>query len=123
MKRIAIAALAIGLAGCGSDISAPSGSVNAQFTARTVNGATLPYTFSNGYTLQSDNLTFFNDGTYSDAEQFTDGSVTVEQGYYTNNNGAITFTNSQSGQSYSGSLSGSVLTLILPGRTEVYQQN
>ena len=127
MKRFAttaIAALAIALAGCGSDITAPSGAVNAEFSVRTVNGSTLPYTFpSSGHTLQSEKLTLFNDGTYSDDEQFTDGTVYVEQGYYVNNNGAITFTNAENGASYSGSLSGSVLTVIIGTLTEVYQED
>ncbi len=124
MKRLAIAALAIVLAGCtNTDLSAPNGSVTATFSLRTVNGQQLPYTFSSGATVNSDVLSLFNDGTYSDAAQLSDGSVAVEQGYYDNNNGAFTFTESNNGTTYHGSLSGSVMTEIVGALTEVYQQN
>jgi hypothetical protein len=124
MKRLAIAALAIMLAGCtNNDINAPNGSVTATFSLRTVNGSPLPYTFTNGPTVESDVLSLFNDGTYSDAAQLGDGTVAVEQGYYGNNNGAFTFTDYTNGNAYHGSLSGSVMTEISGNNTYVYQQN
>jgi hypothetical protein len=123
MRRIAIAALAIVLAGCtSSDSTEPGVSLVGNYSLRTINGSNLPYTLSNGLVLTSDVLSLFNDGTYSDAAQYSDGRVGVENGFYSNNNGAITFTVSSSGATYAGSLSGSVLTEIIGTVTETYQK-
>ncbi len=128
MRRFAIAALAVAfpvfMSACdnGSNSVEPTVSIAGTYTLRTINGTSLPFTFSDGSTMTSEVLTLFSDGTYSDTEQFSDGSLAVEQGFYDALNGSITFTVSPSGQAYGGSLSGSVLTEIFPNFTLVYQK-
>lgn len=123
MRRLAIAALAMGLAACANtDSTAPSVSLAGNYSLRTINGSPVPYTFASGVTLQSDMLTLSSNGTYSDDAQYSDGRLIVEQGYYTNNNGSITFTDQSNNNTYLGSLSGSVLTEIVSGLTETYQK-
>ena len=126
MRRTAIVftALAIGLAACNDSNSVgPTANVTGLYSLRSINGTSLPVTFSNGRTLMSDVLTLNADGTFSDDAQFSDGSVEVEQGFYTNNNGAIDFTDMDTGQRFSASLSGTVLTEFVSGLTEVYQRS
>lgn len=125
MRRttITIVALAIGLAGCNdSNAVGPTTNVAGLYSLRAINGTNLPVTFSNGRTLVSDVLTLNVDGTFSDDAQFSDGSVVVEQGFYSNNNGAIDFTDRDTGQRFSASLSGTILTEFVGGLTEVYQR-
>jgi hypothetical protein len=125
MRRttITIVALAIGLAGCNdSNAVGPTTNVAGLYSLRAINGTNLPVTFSNGRTLVSDVLTLNVDGTFSDDAQFSDGSVVVEQGFYTNNNGTIEFTDRDTGQTFSASLSGTILTEFVGGLTEVYQR-
>jgi hypothetical protein len=125
MRRstITIVALAIGLAACNdSNAVGPTVNVAGLYSLRAINGTNLPVTFSNGRTLVSDVLTLNVDGTFSDDAQFSDGSVVVEQGFYSNNNGAIDFTDRDTGQTFSASLSGTILTEFVGGLTEVYQR-
>jgi len=125
MRRstITIVALAIGLAACNdSNAVGPTANVAGLYSLRAINGTNLPVTFSNGRTLVSDVLTLNVDGTFSDDAQFSDGSVVVEQGFYSNNNGAIDFTDRDTGQTFSASLSGTILTEFVGGLTEVYQR-
>jgi len=118
-----IVALAIGLAACNdSNAAGPTANVAGLYSLRAINGTNLPVTFSNGRTLVSDVLTLNVDGTFSDDAQFSDGSVVVEQGFYSNNNGAIDFTDRDTGQRFSASLSGTILTEFVGGLTEVYQR-
>ena len=125
MRRIAIVctALAIGLAGCNDSNSVgPTANVAGLYSLQSINGTGLPVTFSSGRTLMSDVLTLNADGTFSDDAQFSDGTVEVEQGFYTNNNGAIDFTDMDTGQRFSASISGTILTEFVSGLTEVYQR-
>ena len=72
MRRIVLVALAVIMAGCSSlDATSPSGSVDGTYSLTRINGQTLPYTFSNGLTLLSDDLTLFRDGTYTDVSRYT----------------------------------------------------
>lgn len=121
MRRLVMFALAGTLAACSVDSTGPNGSVAGTYDLRTVNGQTLPYTFSNGLRLTSDQLTLFRDGTYEDVSRYSDGSSFVDDGDYTNYNGALTFY-STSGDIYQGSVSGDVLTQILNGYTQVFQR-
>ncbi|HEY4217125.1 MAG TPA: hypothetical protein VGM67_08305 [Gemmatimonadaceae bacterium] len=122
MRRIAVVALAIGLAACSNDSTSPSGSISGTFTLRSVNGSSLPYTFSSGFTVTSEVLTLRNDGSYSNDSQYSDGSVTTEEGFWSSVNGSITFNDQTDGYSYQGSLSGNVLTEIFQGETDTYQR-
>jgi hypothetical protein len=115
--------LALALAGCGADSTAPSGSINGTYQLHTINGSNLPFTFSNGITLTSDVLTLSADGSYTDVARFSDGRTSTDQGFYTNLNGAISFTSQTASFSFQGSLSGEVLTELLNGYTQVYQKD
>ena len=122
MRRVVILGLALALAGCSSNTTSPSVSLTGSYQLRTINGQALPYTFSNGLTLSDDVLSLNNDGTFVDISSYSNGQTSTQQGFFTNNNGAIVFSNQTSGISYQGSLSGSVLTEIVSGFTQAYQK-
>ena len=123
MRKLALLALAIGMAACANDATAPSTSVEGSYSLQRINGTALPYTFSNGVQLTSDQLVLNTDGTFTDVARYSNGQSTTEVGYYTSLNGSITFNDQTSGISYQGSLSGTVLTEIVSGFTETYQKN
>ena len=122
MRRLAMFALAGTLAACNLDSTGPNGSVEGTYQLRTINGQNLPYTFSSGLRLVSDDLTLFGDGTYEDVSRYNDGSTDVDEGDYTNYNGAITFY-STTGFVYQGSVSRDVLTTVLNGFTQVFERD
>ena len=122
MRRLVMLALAgTMLAACSSDSTGPNGSVAGTYTLRTIDGQPLPYTFSGGLRLMSDELTLMTDGTYEDVSRYSDGTSFVDEGDYTSYNGAVTFY-STSGDTYQGSVSRDVLTQILNGYTQVFQR-
>ena len=121
MRRLVMLALAGTLAACSTDSTGPNGSVTGTYTLRTIDGQPLPYTFSSGLRLTSDQITLRTDGSYEDISRYSDGSSFVDDGHYTSYNGAVTFY-STTGQTYQGSISGNVLTQILNGYTQVFQR-
>lgn len=122
MRRLATMALAVTMAACSiGDSVGPDGSLDATFTLRTLNGRSLPYTFSNGVTLVSDELTLYRDGSYEDISRYADGSTSIEEGSYTNTNGSIYF-DPLSGTPYQGSITGNTLTQIVAGFTQVFRR-
>jgi hypothetical protein len=121
MRKLGMLALVLGLAACANDATAPSTSVDGTYSLKSINGTTLPYTFSDGSRLTSEQLVLNTDGSFSAVSQFNFGQ-TVESGFYTNLNGAITFSVSGQG-TFQGSLSGSVLTEVENGFTQVFQKN
>jgi len=127
MRRIALLLAVVALAACNNDSTSPNGSVVGSYSLRTVNGNPLPYTFSNGSVLVSDQLTLNANGTYTDVATFSNVNSTPEQGYWSINNNLISFTDQVTNTSYTGSLSGSVLTetfaLNSGTLTEVYQRD
>ena len=130
MHRIALLAALVALAACNNDATSPSVSLVGTYSLRTVNGNPLPYTFSNGSVLVSDQLTLNSDNSYVDLATFSNGSSAAEQGFWSSNNNVITFDDRTDGIQYTGSLSGSVLTEIFNNTggfsgsvTEVYQKN
>ena len=125
MKRMMVALLAFGLMACGNENNSvePTVSLAGTYTLRTINGSGLPFTFSDGTTVTSDVISIFDDGTFSESIQISDGEVFVDQGTYSSNNGSITFNDITAGIQYSASLSGTVLTAIFQnGLTEVFQK-
>ncbi|HEX8941527.1 MAG TPA: hypothetical protein VF785_00235 [Gemmatimonadaceae bacterium] len=125
MRRITIGivALAMSLAACtDSNSVGPTAAVAGMYSLRAINGTNLPVTFSDGSRLMSDVLTLNIDGSYSDVAQFDDGSVSAQQGFYTNNNGSIELTDSNTHQTVTASLSGTILTEFVGGLTEVFQR-
>ena len=121
MRRLVMLALASTLAACSTDSTGPNGSVTGTYSLRTIDGQPLPYTFSSGLRLTSDQITLMTDGTYQDVSRYSDGSSFVDEGDYTSYNGAVTFY-STSGETYQGSISRDVLTQILNGYTQVFQR-
>lgn len=130
MRRLVVLAALLVAAACESSNSvSPTTSISGQYHLATVNGSPLPYTFTttNGAsaTLTSDILTMNQDGSYSDIAQFqsSSGPYTISEfGTYSAVNGSITFNDQTDGIQYNGSISGSVLTEINSGVTEVYQK-
>jgi hypothetical protein len=121
MRRLVMLALAGTLAACSTDSTGPNGSVTGTYTLRTIDGQPLPYTFSSGLRLTSDQITLRTDGSYEDVSRYSDGTSFIDDGDYTSYNGAVTFY-STSGETYQGSISGNVLTQILNGYTQVFQR-
>ena len=124
MRRLVMLALAgtVAAAACSSDSTGPNGSVAGTYSLRRIDGQTLPYTFSSGLRLTSDDLTLMSDGRYEDVSRYDDGTSFVDEGDYTSYNGAVTFY-STSGDTYQGSISNNVLTMILNGYTQVFQRD
>ena len=122
MRRLVMLALASTMmAACSADSTGPNGSIVGTYSLRKIDGQPLPYTFSGGLRLTSDDLTLMSDGTYQDVSRYSDGTSFVDEGDYTSYNGAVTFY-STSGDTYQGSVSNDVLTMILNGYTQVFQR-
>ena len=80
MRRLVMFALAGTLAACSLDSTGPNGSVAGNYTLRKINGQFLPYTFSGGLRLMSDELTLMSDGTYQDIPATTTGRASSTKG-------------------------------------------
>jgi hypothetical protein len=124
MRRIALAALAMtmtAMAGCSSlDSVGPNGSVVGTYSLVRINGQSLPYTFSTGATLVSDDLSLRSDGSYIDVSRYGSGNTITQQGYYSDTNGSIYFEPDENISPYQGSVSGDVLTMIVNGYTQTF---
>ena len=123
MRRLVMFALASTLAACSLDSTGPNGSVAGNYSLRTINGQSLPYTFSGGLRLMSDDLTLMSDGTYQDISRYDDGTSFVDEGDYESYNGAITFYSSTTGETYQGSVSSDVLTQLINNYTQVFERD
>ena len=123
MRRIAFFALtAASLSACSLDSVGPSGSVTGTYTLRRINGSTLPYTFTSGQRLISDDLTLYRDGTFIDVSRYDTGETTTDEGFYTNDNGSLNFESSETGLVYQGSITDDVLTEVVNGFTQVFER-
>ena len=127
MRRVALFLAVIALAAC-NDATSPNGSAVGTYTLRTVNGSNLPYTFSDGSVLISDQLVLDSDGSYIDQAHFSNRSDLFEQGFWSINNNLITFNDETDQINYSASLSGTILTETFNNGsngsvTEVFQRN
>ena len=123
MRRIAFFALtAASLCACSLDSVGPSGSVTGTYTLRRINGSTLPYTFTSGQRLISDDLTLYRDGTFIDVSRYDTGETTTDEGFYTNDNGSLNFESSETGLVYQGSITDDVLTEVVNGFTQVFER-
>jgi hypothetical protein len=123
MRRIALFALtAASLSACSLDSVGPSGSVTGTYTLRRINGSTLPYTFTSGQRLISDDLTLYRDGTFTDVSRYDTGETTTDEGFYTNDNGSLNFESSETGLVYQGSVTDDVLTEVVNGFTQVFER-
>jgi hypothetical protein len=128
-KFVFLAAGLVALAACNNDSTSPNGSVTGTYSLQTVNGSSLPFTFSDGSVLVSDRLSLNSNGTYVDIATFSNSTTSTEQGLWSINNNLITFNDQTDGLQYTGSLSGSVLTESFQSSqfsgsvTEVYSRN
>ena len=123
MRRIAFFALtAASLSACSIDSLGPSGSVAGTYSLRRINGSTLPYTFSSGSRLISDDLTLYQDGTFVDVSRYDSGTTSTDQGLYTSQNGSLSFESSESGLTYQGSVTDDVLTEEVNGYMQVFER-
>ena len=128
MRRIALCMAVLALAAC-NDATSPNGSAIGSYSLRTVNGSTLPYTFSDGSVLISDQLVLNSDGSYMDQAHFSNRADLIEQGFWSINNNLVTFNDETDGINYTASLSGTVLTETFNSSggsgsvTEVFERN
>lgn len=119
------------LAACGGDSSGPSNRVDGTWQLQSINGS-LPYSETNGATtttVTGSVLTIAANGTYNEivAYRETSGTTTTtatftELGTWTATNGSITFSIAGNGGQYQGSVSGTTLTEIVGGFTQVYRR-
>ncbi|HEY7235616.1 MAG TPA: lipocalin family protein [Gemmatimonadaceae bacterium] len=127
MRKFALLAALVILGACSNDMTSPNGSATGTYSLVTVNGNSLPFTFSDGSVLTSDRLSLNPDGTYVDIATFSNAGSVTEQGIWSIHNNLITFDDQSDNFSYNGSLSGSILTESFQttsgGVTEVFQKN
>jgi hypothetical protein len=119
----AAVALAAAAACNNNDAVSPSGSVVGTWNLRTLNGSPLPVAIGSRTVLNAEQLSLNSDGSYSDIASYSDGSSFTEVGFYDVNNNLITFQDQTDGISYTGSISGNVLTENNGSFTGVYQRN
>jgi len=131
-----LAAVLVSAAACQNDSTSPNVQLTGTYNLRTINGQTLPYTFTDNQTgrletVVADQLTLTATGSdfgdYQDVATLEDNSGTftsTEFGTYSAINGSITFNDQTDGIQYGGSLSGNVLTEISNNGTltEVFQK-
>jgi hypothetical protein len=123
MRRIVFFALtAAALSACSMDSLGPSGNVAGTYSLRMIDGVRLPYTFSSGSRLISDDLTLYQDGTFVDVSRYDSGATSTDQGFYTNQNGSLTLESSESSLTYQGSVTDNVLTEVVNGYTQVFER-
>ena len=129
MRRFALFMAVLTLVAC-NDATSPNGSPVGTYTLRTINGSNLPYTFSDGSVLVSDQLVLDADGSYIDQSNFSNRQSFVEQGFWSISNNLITFNDETDGINYTASLSGTVLTETFNNGgigsgsiTEVFERN
>ena len=124
MRRLAMFALAGTLAACNLDSTGPNGSVAGTYELRRINGQELPYTFSTGRRLIQEDVILYEDETYEGVSRYSDGSVYVDEGEYTNYNGALTFYSALDPSFiYQGSVSRDILTTFYNGYQHVYERD
>jgi hypothetical protein len=123
MPLFAAVTLATATACSNTDATSPNGSVVGNWSLRTLNGSTLPYTVNGSTALTGEQLYLNSDGSYSDIASYSNGTTFTEVGYYSVNNNLITFQDQTDNLTYTGSISGNVLTENGGSFTSVYQKN
>lgn len=131
---VALGALAMSSVAC-SDIVGGLGSYNitGSYELRTFNGSTLPtIAFNDGFEqrdILQETFTIYSDGTYTDDYTLRISSQSGQRtqtfrdtGTYQQNNTALSFRDSATGDVFSGSVTGNVLTVTYLGDVYVYQR-
>lgn len=120
-------------AGCSDITGLGYGSLAGTYELETFNGNLLPTVmFSNGFQqdeLISETFTIYSDGTYTDDYTIRTSSQTGSStsdfrdvGTYQQNNSALQFQDSRTGDIFTGSVSGSTLTVTQLGDVYVYRR-
>jgi hypothetical protein len=118
-------------AGCTDYGTGPNGSITGTFTLQTFNGSSLPALFDQASGQERDlvgeTFTLYSDGTYTDDYTMrtlsASGSSDVtyrDVGVYSQNNTALQFQDTQTGDLFTGSLTGNTLTITQFGDTYVF---
>jgi lipopolysaccharide export system protein LptA len=126
MNRMLVSMLAatmMAATACTNDATSPTVSTAGTWNLRTLNGQQVPVQVGNNVVITGEQLTLNGDGTYNDVVFYSTGNSSTEFGYYTLNNNAITFVDQTDNITYSGSISGDVLTAISGNFTSVYQKS
>ncbi len=132
MRRLILAMGTLALFACG-DSTGVVQNVNGSYNLQTVNGFSLPFTFSppGAFTTQqitADVITASN-GSFTDVTTERDtnsqtGAVSIfttsDTGTYIINGTAVTFTFFSDGSTGSGTISGNTFTIVEPGFSLVY---
>ena len=134
LLAVSFGVLAIGSVAC-SDIVNGIGGYNAQgsFDLRTFNGTQIPtVVYDDGFEqrqILQETFTIYNDGTYTDdyTLRILDRTGSTQQsfrdtGTYQQNNTALQFRDSATGDVFSGSITSNVLTVTYLGDIYVYQR-
>ena len=134
LAAIALAALATTSVACSDIVSGLGGyDIEGSYDLRSFNGYSLPAvsyqdSFQQHYLL-GETFTIYNDGTYTDDYTVRISSVngTTTQNYrdvgtWQQNNTAIQFRDNQTGDIFSGSITGNTLTVSQLGDVYVYQR-
>ena len=107
----------------GNDATSPNVSITGTWNLRTLNGSPLPVAVAPGSTIIAEQLTLNSDGTYTDVASYSNGTSFNEFGYFSVSNNLITFNDQTDHITYTGSISGSVLTEVSGQFTSVYQKD
>lgn len=121
MRRAVIAALALSLAACFSDPSAPI-SAPGTYSLLTVNGTPLPFTFPNNAVLTAETLILDSNGTFQDLATRGDGSAVTDVGTYSVIGNTIVFGDQTVNLLYQGTLNGNILTTQVGSYVERWQK-
>ena len=122
-------------AGCSSDYTTGLGGngITGTFTLQTFNGSNLPAFFDRNTfqerDLVAETFTLYSDGTYADAYRMrtiTSSGTTNQDfqdtGIYGVNNTALQFRDSQTGNTFSGSITGNTLSVTQFGDVYVFSR-
>lgn len=125
MKKFFVPILAATMmfaAACNSDATSPTVSLAGTWNLRTLNGQQLPAQSFNGQTFLSEQLTLGTDGTFIDSG-VSNGGTFNDTGFYTVSGNLITFTDNSIGVTFTGSVSGNVLTTTELNDVAVFQKS
>ena len=115
--------LVFAAAGCSTDNSTGlNGSLTGTYTLQTFNGSNLPALFDSNNLQERDlvaeTFTFYSDGTYTDdytmrtlSSSGQSSQTYRDTGVYSQNNTALQFRDSQTGDIFTGSITGNTLTI------------
>lgn len=127
-----VALLLVG-AGCSDYSTGINGNITGTFALQTFNGSTLPAFFDRNTFQERDlvveTFTLYPDGTYADDYRMRTITATSstdqdfeDTGVYAVNNTALNFRDSQSGNTFTGSLTGNTLTVTQFGDVYVFSR-